>query len=231
MKKTLILVLTAALAMSVAGAAHAGRATTVFEDPVGDAGIYGGSAVGENPLPAFDQGGFDLVSGEIARAGDNLEFTVTSAAMPPTGSLPDGATFRWYFQVGYEAFLLSIKSQDIGKPNLITGQGTDRVGSVDVDGHFRLERCTGGGSLPGGFPIEGCDLIALEEGSFDPPSKSFTVSIPLEDLEAASGSVLRSYTSTGCQPCWIVPTVDRTVPAGFMIDGVNGAIKYRIPNK
>jgi hypothetical protein len=91
MKNALSFALAGILAVGLTGSASVGRSTKVFEDPIGDAGIEGGTAVGKNPIPAFDHAGFDLVSGEIARRGSNLEFKVTSAAMPPTGSLPEGA--------------------------------------------------------------------------------------------------------------------------------------------
>ena len=232
MKKLLALVLTTGLAFSLVGSASAGRATKVFEDPVGDAGIEGGDAIGENHIPGFDQAGFDLVSGEITRAKRNLEFKVTSAAMPATGSLPEGATFLWYFVVKDQRFRFTVKSQDIGKPDVVNQQTTDRIGRVDLEGHFRLETCKPYGQLFW-FGRSECKLVAFEDGSFDPASKSFSVTIPLKDIGASSGSVIRGNPNgfERC-PCWITHTAERTSPPGFILDGTKTPpAAYTVPRR
>ncbi|HYP23007.1 MAG TPA: hypothetical protein VEV43_05490 [Actinomycetota bacterium] len=232
MKKLLTVMVGACLAGSIVGTASAGRPTTVFEDPAGDAGIEGGTAVGENSIPGFDQAGFDLVSGRIARAGRNLEFTVTSAAMPATGSLPEGATFFWNFMSNGTRYRFTIKSQDVGKPDALTQEGTDRVGRVDLEGHFRLETCEEGSEIAG-FGWSHCKLVAFEDGSFDPASKSFSVTIPLGDIGASTGSLISPSASgsTRCQPCWIMHTAERTSPPGFILDGTDWPISYKVPAK
>jgi hypothetical protein len=212
------------------GSANAGRSTIVFEDPAGDAGIEGGTAIGKNSIPGFDLAGLDLVSGQIDRVGDNLEFTVTHSAMPPTGALPEGAAFYWNFEVNGQNFRFTIKSQDVGKLHPLSQQGVERIGRVDVAGHFRLETCEPGGNISF-FGWSRCDLIAMEEGSFDPPSKSFTVQIPLDDIGATTGSLIeRTGGGSGrCKPCWIMHEAEMTSPPGFVIDGTSPGIVYRIP--
>lgn len=232
MKKLVTLVLAGGLVFGLVGSAGAGKATTVFEDPAGDAGVEGGTAIGENAIPGFEQAGFDLVSGQIARTGNDLEFTVNHAAMPATGALPEGATFRWDFVVDGDWFRFTIKSQDLGKPDVLSQEGADRIGRVDLEGHFRLERCEQDGELVI-FGLSRCKLVAFEDGAFDPANKSFNVRIPLEDIGAKSGSFItpNGLTSQRCQPCWIMHTAERTSPPGFIIDGTESPISYRVPKK
>jgi hypothetical protein len=230
MRKLLTLALTASLAVGLVGSAKAGRPTKVFEDPVGDAGIVAGPAVGEHAIPGFDQAGFDLVSGEIQRVGQNLEFKVTSAAMPATGSLPEGATFRWTFMVKNKRYRFTIKSQDIGKPDPVTQEGTERLGRIDIAGHFRLERCVQEGAISDA-PLHRCKLVAFEDGFFDPANKSFSVLIPLTDIGATSGTVIERDTmgSDNC-PCWVMHTAELTSPPGFTLDATNPrSVIYRVP--
>jgi hypothetical protein len=230
--KLAMLVIAGSLVLGLAGDVSAGKATQVFEDPIGDAGIEGGTAVGKNPIPGFDRAGFDLVSGEIVRKGSDLEFKVTSAAMPPTGSLPEGATFLWRFEVDGQRFRFTIKSQDVGKPDPLAQEGIDRLGRLDLEGHFRLEKCRLDGEVAG-IGVTRCKLIAFEDGSFDPATKSFAVTIPLGDLEASAGSVIGVDTagSPRCQPCWITHLAERTSPPGFILDGTENPISYRIPKR
>ena len=230
MRKLLTFVLTASLAVGLVGSANAGRPTTVFEDPSGDAGIQGGSAVGEHAIPGFDQAGFDLVSGDIQRVGQNLEFRVTSAAMPATGSLPEGATFQWSFVVKGKRYRFTIKSQDIGKPDPVTQEGIERLGRIDIAGLFRLEKCVQEADLSG-VGVHRCKLVAFEDGLFDPATKSFSVLIPLKDIGASSGTVIEGDTggSQRC-PCWIMHTAERTSPPGFILDGTDHrSVIYRVP--
>lgn len=232
MKKLLTFALAGSLAVGLIGSASAGRPVTVFEDPAGDAGIEGGSAVGEHAIPGFDQAGFDLVSGEIARAGKDLEFKVTSAAMPATGSLPEGATFQWYFVVKDDRYRFIIKSQDIGKPDALSQSGNERLGRVDINGHFRLEKCVPNGEI-GDFGLQRCDLVAFEDGVFDPANKSFSVTIPLEHIGASTGTLIEAdqIGSHRC-PCWIMHTAERTSPPGFILDGTDHKpVLYKVPSK
>lgn len=232
MKKLVALALAGSVALGLVGTSNAGRPATVFQDPAGDAGIEGGSAVGEHAIPGFDQTGFDLVSGEITRVGQNLEFEVTHAAMPPTGSLPEGATFRWLFLVDGEQYRFTIKSQDIGKPDPVSQGGIDRLGQVDIDGHFRLEKCVAEGEVAG-VGLSRCTLVAYEDGVFDPASKSFSVSIPLKHIGASTGSAIVGDPQSFWRcPCWIMHTAERTSPPGFILDGTDHElVMYRVPRK
>lgn len=130
MRKLLTLAVAAGLIVSAVAPAQAGKPATVWEDDSGDADM----ALG---LGGSIPGGFDLVSGSIARKKKNVEFTVVHADMPPTGSLPETFRFLWAFSVDDEMFRLTAKSADIGKPDVGQNQTTERVGRVDVQGHFR----------------------------------------------------------------------------------------------
>ena len=79
MKKIAAILLAGGLLAGVVGNAAAAP-KPVWTDDAGDADAAQG--VGQS-IPA----GFDLVSGSITRVKDNLEFTVTHADMPPSGSL------------------------------------------------------------------------------------------------------------------------------------------------
>lgn len=231
MKRLATLVLTGALVVGTVGAASAGKPHRLFEDPVGDAGLGGGSAVGDNPLPGFDQPGFDLVSGEISRKGRDLEFKVASAAMPQTGSLPEGAAFLWHFVVDGERFRLTIKSQDVGEPLPTTQQGMERVGRVDLEGHFRLETCGLHSQIAGIVDLNGCDAVTYADGFFDPAAKSFGATIPLKDVGATTGSVIQTDEAIdwGCAVCWVTHAAENDLVTVFSFDGVEAFAAYRVP--
>lgn len=232
MKRLLALAVIGSLTLGLIGAAHAAKTVRVFEDPVGDAGVEGGNA-GHHPVPGLDQAGLDLVSGDITRVGKNLEFKVTSAGMPTTGSLPEGARFLWHFNVDGEKFRLMAKSQDIGKPEPINQQGTDRIGRIDLAGHFRLETCSE--TSIQGLTVSDCTVVEYLDGTFDPASKSFTVTVPLKAIGAAPGSNIgpdSSGTAVGCPICWIGHTAERSFSPGMIIDAVDPEISlYRVPKK
>jgi hypothetical protein len=233
MKRLLTLVLTGALVLGPVGAAGAGKSHALFEDAIGDAGLGGGRSIGDHPLPGFDQPGFDLVSGELTRKGANLELEVSSAAMPQTGSLPEGAAFLWHFVVDGESFRLMIKSQDVGEPLPTTQQGMERVGRVDIEGHFRLETCGLHSQVAGIVDLNGCDAVAYEDGFFDPAAKSFGVTIPLKDIGASTGSVIQDDESIdwGCAVCWVTHVAENDVATVFSFDSVDSFGDYRVPRR
>lgn len=230
MKKLVTLVLTGALVLGPVSIAGAGKPRKLFEDPAGDAGLGGGRKVGDHALPGFDQPGFDLVSGELSRKGPNLELAVTSAAMPQTGSLPEGAAFLWHFVVDGERYRLTIKSQDVGKPLPTTQQGMERVGRVDIEGHFRLETCGPHTNVANITDIHGCEAVYLD-GFFDPAAKSFGATIPLEAIGASTGSVIQNDEAIdwGCAMCWVSHTAENDPATVFSFDSTDTFATYRVP--
>ena len=179
-------------------------------------------------------GGFDLVSGSIVKKGSNLDFTVTHADMPPSGSLPEGFRFMWAFAVGETSYRVTVKSQEIGKPNPATQSGTDQIGKVYPSGFFRLEGDCGASSPTGGtVSFVECPTIAYLEGTFDPAAKSFTFSVPMKNIKAKAGSVLSTgagdaATLCAAAACWISHAAERS-SGSSVIDAATWAGSYKIP--
>ena len=220
MKKLISLALAGGLLLGVVSAAHAGGAAKVFEDAEGDADL--GQGLGGS-IPA----GFDLTSGSILRKGANIEFTVTHADMPPSGSFPEGARFLWNFMVGKTPFRLTVKSADIGKPDVVGGQTTERVGRVDLQGHFRLEgECVTDASLP--LQRVNCPVVGYYDGSFDPSTASFTAVIPMSALKAKPGATITAGSENICTICWVSQAAERSLNT-TIIDTAAQTGSYKIP--
>ena len=222
MRKLTSLALAGGLLFGVLGPASAGapKPTTIWTDPSGDADAAQG--VGQS-IPF----GFDLVSGGLAKNGTNIDFTVTHADMPPTGSLPEGARFLWNFTVNGKPFRITVKSADIGKPDAVSGQTTERAGRADLQGHFRLEgECVTDTSLPLGRV--NCPPLGYFDGSFDPASKSFTASIPMKALGAKTGSVIGIGGENICVICWVSHAAERSLNS-TIIDAAGATKTYKVP--
>ena len=144
--KRIIITACGLLLLALIGSASAAPAKTVFTDPSGDVGKDGGQA---DAIPQATASGFDLVKGTIVRKGKNLAFTVTHAEVPASGHLPEGFRFLWHFAVDKHEYRVTVKSQDIGKPDVIGGD-TNQAGLGKVGPLFRLEQC---GTLDVGAPV------------------------------------------------------------------------------
>lgn len=220
-----ILAMALLVATSISATSHAAAAAPkiVWEDNTNDSDLG---------IPAgFDQTGLDLVSGALARNGDNIEFTVTHAGMPPTGSPPELARFLWAFAVKGEGYRITVKRADIGKPDVAQGQTTERVGRVDVMGHFRLEGDCATEAAPAVTSFINCKPLAYLEGSWDPASKSFTVLVPLEAIGAKTGSLLTPTAGDVigiCALCWVSHTAERSNSA-TLIDTAAWGTNWKVP--
>ena len=226
MRKLTAAVLAGGLLVGLLGNASAAPAK-VITDAAGDAGIESQGVA----VPGFDQAGFDIVGGSINQAGPNLEFIAEMAGMPANGALPEGFRFLWHFDVGTTQYRLTIKSADIGKPDVIAGSGTERVGRVDTAGHFRLETC-GEQPLPAVLTLLNCNAVEYVEGAFDPASKTFMAIVPLKSLKAKKGTVVNpgtgGATGTGCQVCWIPHYAERSLTPHTIIDSAVMAKPYKV---
>lgn len=233
MKKIAAALLAGGLLASLVTPAGAAKPTTLWKDATGDAGAMAAD-VGQ-PLPGMDQAGFDLVSGSIVKNKKNLDFTITSAAMPPMGALPEGFRFLWAFAVNGTSYRVTTKSADIGKPNPVDQSDMDRLGKVDAEGFFRLEGDCGATAV-GNVSFVGCPTIGYIDGSFDPASASFTFSVPMKDVKAKPGSKLTTGTgdaSTLCggqAACWISHAAERSSDR-TIIDIATWSSTYKIPRK
>lgn len=227
MRKSLALALALGLltgAVSSAGAAP--KAVTVMEDPAGDADNAQG--VGQS-VP----GGFDMVGGSIQRVGSDLQFVVTHADMPPVGSIPETFRFLWAFSVGSTSYRLTAKTADVGKPDVLAGQTSDRVGSVDPQGHFRLEgNCQAGATVGVLQPIN-CEALEYLEGSFDAAAKTLTVIVPMAAVKAKPGTVVSAGAGDAtaicsAAACWVSHLGERS-HSDTLIDIAFQLKSYKIP--
>jgi hypothetical protein len=210
--------------------AHAGaKPATVFEDPAGDAGVASqGQAV-----PGADMAGFDLVSGAIERKGADLLFTVTQAAMPPNGALPEGFRFLWHINVAGKEYRFSVKSVDIGKPDPLSGpNGEERVGQVYMNGQFRLETWEEQPPMAV-LSTPKYQTIAYLDGVFDPATASFTVTLPMKTIKAKPGQTIAGGTgaaaATSCVICWVPQYAERSLTPHTVIDYAVMTTPYKIP--
>jgi len=220
MKKLIVLALAGGLLVGGLASAQA-KPTAVFTDAAGDADLGQG-------LPQSLPGGWDLAQGAIERKGTNIEFTVTHHDMPPFGSMPEATRFLWNFNVGKTPFRLTVKSADIGKPDLATQTGTERIGRIDINGHFRLEgECATDSTLPVGFV--NCPVVGYYDGHFDPATKSFTAIIPMKDLKAKPGSTIVQGGDNICLICWVSHYAERSLSPATLIDTASQSKAYKIP--
>ena len=226
MRKLAVAVLAGGLLAGLLGNASAAPAK-VITDAAGDAGIESQGAA----VPGFDQAGFDIVAGTINQSGKNLDFTAQMAGMPPNGALPEGFRFLWHFDVGSTQYRLTIKSADIGDPDVLAGSGTERVGRADINGHFRLETCASE-ALPAVLTLINCNAIEYVGGKFDPASKTFTATVPLKSLKAKKGTVVKpgtgGSTGTGCQVCWVPQYAERSLTPHTIIDSAIMAKSFKV---
>jgi len=219
MKKLVSLLLAGGLILGVVAGAQA-KPATVFTDDAGDATVEGRS-------PLNIPGGWDITEGAIEAKGKDLLFTVTHGDMPPFGSMPEATRFLWNFTVNKKPYRLTVKSADIGKPDVIGGQTTERVGRVDLQGHFRIEgECVTDATLP--LQRVNCPPLGYFDGSFDPATMSFTAIIPMSVFKAKAGSVVGIGTEQICTICWVSHYAERSLNL-TVIDEANQLKTYKIP--
>ena len=224
--KRIALALSSVLLLGLLAPANAAAPAKLWEDAAGDADNAQG--LGQS-IP----GGFDLVSGGIARNGANLEFSVTMAEMPPNGVLPEGFRFLWAFSVNNKvSYRITAKSADIGKPDALAGNGTERVGRVDPQGHFRLEgNCKAGETVGVVQPIN-CETLEYVTGSFDPASATLTVVIPMKTIKAKVGSLIGpgagdATAICSAAACWVSHAAERS-HSSTLIDTAVQTLSYKI---
>lgn len=216
----------AALLVSIAAAPAHAKAVTVMEDAAGDAGNQ------DSGIPGFDQMGVDLISGSLEKSGTDLVFTVTHAAMPAPGSMPEVARLMWHFGVDGEQFRVTAKSFDIGKPDPIAMTGQERVGQVYTAGVFRLETCT---EDPQAITLINCNTLEYLEGAFDPAAMTASWNLPMSLVKAKKGSLITGGTawsaSSGCQICWVSHLAERSLTATTIIDSAAQSVTFKVPKK
>jgi hypothetical protein len=224
MKKALALVLASGLLFGVVGAASAAQKPVVmFEDPAGDADNAQG-------LGQSVPGGFDLTGGTLGVKGKNLEFVVSHVDMPPTGSGPEAFRLMYHFGVGSEQYRFTVKSVDVGKPDVVAGGvGQERIGQV-YQGVARLEQCTEE-PAPAVLTLVQCATSVYATALFDSAAGTVTWEIPLGSVKAKKGTLIVGGTSgaaaTSCQVCWVPHYAERSLTPQTIIDsaGITGSFK------
>lgn len=224
MKKTLALALALGLLSGVIGSAHAAKKPVVmFEDPAGDADNAQG--LGQS-IP----GGFDLIGSTLAVKGKNLEFVVSQVDMPPTGSGPEGFRLMYHFGAGSEQYRFTVKSVDLGKPDVVAGGvGQERVGQV-YQGVARLEQCEEVASPA--LTLVQCATSVYAEATFDPAAATVTWQIPLAAVGAKKGTLITGGTdgaaSTNCQVCWVPHYAERSLTPTTVIDSAAITATFKV---
>lgn len=136
----------------------------------------------------------------------------------------------WHFNVDGREYRFTVKSVDIGKPDVIAQSGTERLGRVDVNGHFRLEECVVEQTPV--LLLSQCHALAYLEGQFNPANKTFAFTVPMKAVKAKPGSVITAGTGgaagTGCQICWVVHYAERSLTPSTIIDSASQTIAYKV---
>ena len=222
------------LAMAPLQANAAPKVVTVFTDPAGDAGLTPNGT--PTTLAPVNQLGLDITKGTISRKGNNLEYSVTlGTALPNFGELPEFSRLIWQFTIYHGAeYRFSVKSFDIGKPDPIQKDGTDRVGKVYDKGEFRLEKCGDPVAAPAVLTFSQCNPVAYLTGKVDATGKTLSWTMPLSLIKAKTGTVIMNGTGglndTKCNICFISHYAERSLsPNTVFDDGIPSVTKYTIP--
>lgn len=227
MRKLATVVATGALLFGLVAGAHAGAPVTTWEDPANDAGnVEQGVA-----LPPATAAGLDLVSGTIAKSGKDVEFSVTQASMPPTGSAGEAFRLLWHINVDGEPLRFTVKSLDVGKPDPVAQAGTERVGQV-YQGVARLEVCS---ESTTGITFVNCNATEYFGATFDAATATVTWKVPLASLKAKTGSLISGGThangSSSCMICWVPHYGERSLTPTTVIDNAVQTVTYKVPKK
>ncbi|MGH2757794.1 MAG: hypothetical protein ACRDI3_08400 [Actinomycetota bacterium] len=222
MKKPIALV---SMLLLVLVAPAQSKPVTIFKDAPGDAGNQDGT------LPGFAEAGFDIVKGTIDKVGKDLVWTVEHSAMPSTNQPGELFRFLWHFDYKGKQYRFTVKTFDIGKPDVIAQSGTERVGQVYADGVARLEE----GYIEATPAIMLSQFKVLEylDVTFDAAKKTMTWKMPLAALKLKPGSTIDPGTGgssgTGCQICWIPHYAERSLTPHTIIDSATMSTGYKVP--
>ncbi|HYP22225.1 MAG TPA: hypothetical protein VEV43_01510 [Actinomycetota bacterium] len=218
-------------AMALPAGAKAAKPTVAFEDAAGDAGVQNSST------PGAAEAGFDLIKGEISqdKKGGDVKFVVSHASMPPTSQPAEAFRFIWGFAVDTEQYEFTVKSIDVGEPDVITSgitqdpHGEERVGQV-YQGVARLETC--GSVAAPSLTLATCDAQEYFTATFDPAAGTVTWSVPLASIGAKKGSLITggggTRTATGCQICWVPHYLERSLTPHTIVDAAAQLKSYKV---
>lgn len=229
MRKIASILVTGSVLLGLVGTANAGAPTTVFEDAADDAGVADQGVA----VPVATAGGFDLTGGSIAKSGKDLEFTVAHAAMPDGGSVGEGFRLLWHINSGGNEFRFTVKSVDVGKPDVIAGDGQNRLGQV-YRGVARLEECVDE-PTPAPVTFVNCRVKEIYGATFDAAAKTVTWKVPMASIKAKTGTLIGGGTTgasnTNCQICWVPHYAERSLTPRTVIDAAVQTVTYKVPKK
>jgi hypothetical protein len=224
------------IALAALPAHAAPKVTTVFTDPAGDAALN--PRANNKALPTQAQAGLDIVKGTIARSKNDLQFTVSlSQSLSTYGEVPEAVRLVWQFTVNKKTeYRFTVKSFDVGKPDAVQEDGTDRVGHVSDKGLFRLEKC-GEPFYPGdngSLSFSKCTEIGTLVGKIDAGGKKLSWTLPMAKVGAKTGSLIANgaggLNGTGCYICIIAHYAERSLSPDTVIDDAETVNpKYVIP--
>jgi hypothetical protein len=223
-RNTIALVALGGLLLGAPGAASA-KPVQVFKDVSGDAGNQ------DSALPGANEAGFDIVGGTIDKKGKDLVFTVAHSAMPASNQPGEAFRFLWHFDVGKKQYRFTVKSFDLGKPDVIAQSGTERVGQVYANGVARLEE---GYVEPGpALQLAQFSVVDYYDVVFDAAKATVSWKMPLAALKLKKGSLVApgtgGSTGTGCQVCWIPHYAERSLTPHTIIDSAVMTKGYKVP--
>lgn len=206
------------------------RPVAVFIDPAGDAGNHYQS----QSVEAASTAGFDLVKGIVGQKKKSITFTAVHSAMPDSGSLGEGFRLIWGLVVDGEIYQMTIKSLDVGKPDVIgtvltqTPQGDERVGQV-YEGVARLEQC--GTEETPAISFSKCSVLEYHEAVFDPAKKTASWEIPMKAIKAKKGTEIAGggvLADTDCFVCWVPQYAERSLTPTSIIDAAIPTKIYKV---
>lgn len=237
MRKYLSLLLAVGLLLGMVASAEAKKKkkpkapppapVVVFTDAAGDAGLN----TPAQALPPANDNGFDLTEGTIFKApgAADLTFTVKHSKMPSDGTPGEAFRMLWHFNVGTTEYRFTVKSLDIGKPDVTAQSGTERIGKI-YDGVARLESCFVEETPV--IRLSQCEVLAYYDAKFDPATASVTWNTPLADIEATPGTVIGAGTggaSETCMICWVPHYLERSLTPSTQIDDAVMSTNYTVP--
>ena len=188
MKKAILIGLTAALvagslSLSAGSAAAGKKPTTVGEDPAGD----WGSNVDPEIAPIGEQFGMDLTGADIAFDGENINFVIKLAALPPSGGSPEIARYTWNFFVDKKELELDGKFTNYSR-----GACDPTAGSCPPPRDPGLQPfIVRGDCVENPTPattITTCTEFAKVQAVFDAAAGTITIPVPAEAIGAKKGS-------------------------------------------
>lgn len=217
-------------AMAMPAGAKAAKVMVAFEDAAGDAGPNG------SPTPGFAEAGFDLIKGEISQPKKTeIQFTVSHASMPATSQPAEAFRFIWGIAVDGTQYEFTVKSVDVGEPDVVTSaatqdpHGEERIGQV-YQGVARLEEC--GSVAAPSLTLAMCDAKEYFAATFDPAAGTMTWTVPVASLGAKKGSLITggggTRAATGCQICWVPHYLERSLTPQTIIDAAAQLYSFKV---